>query len=142
MFKLDDCISFITSRIAKKLAYCFEKRLNNYNITRTQWTALYYIRANEMITQRQLADKMSLKEPTVVRLLDKMETLDWVVRINNEDDKRTKLLKLTDIGLKIEMEMLVVAEKFRDDVIKDISSEDLDIYNSVLNKMLSNIENG
>ncbi len=142
MFKLDDCISFITNRIAKNLANSFEKRLNVYNITRTQWTALYYINANEMITQRQLADKMAIKEPTVVRLLDKMETLNWVVRINSEDDKRTKLLKLTDEGLKIETEMLAVAEKFRDDVVKDISPEDLNTYNSVLNKMQSNIENG
>ena len=142
MFKLDDCISFITNRIAKNLANSFEKRLNVYNITRTQWTALYYINANEMITQRQLADKMAIKEPTVVRLLDKMETLNWVVRINSEDDKRTKLLKLTDEGLKIETEMLAVAEKFRDDVVKDISPEDFNTYNSVLNKMQSNIENG
>lgn len=142
MFKLDDCISFITNRIAKNLANSFEKRLNVYNITRTQWTALYYINANEMITQRQLADKMAIKEPTVVRLLDKMETLNWVVRINSEDDKRTKLLKLTDEGLKIETEMLAVAEKFKDDVVKDISPEDLNTYNSVLNKMQSNIENG
>ena len=142
MFKLDDCISFITNRIAKNLANSFEKRLNVYNITRTQWTALYYINANELITQRQLADKMAIKEPTVVRLLDKMETLNWVVRINSEDDKRTKLLKLTDEGLKIETEMLDVKEKFRDDVVKDISPEDLNTYNSVLNKMQSNIENG
>ena len=83
MFNLDDCIACITSRSAKKLADCFEKRLNYYNITRTQWIALYYISVNKMITQKQLADKMSLKEPTVVRLLDKMETLGWVIRINS-----------------------------------------------------------
>ena len=95
-----------------------------------------------MITQRQLADKMSLREPTVVRLLDKMEGLGWIIRLNSEDDKRIKLLILTDEGQKIETEMLNVAEKFRNDVIKDIPPEELDTYNSVLNKMLSNIKNG
>jgi len=103
---------------------------------------LYYISVNKMITQKQLADKMSLKEPTVVRMLDKMETLGWVIRINSENDKRIKLLSLTDKGQKIETEMLDVAEKFRNNVISDISPEELANYNSVLNKMLSNIENG
>lgn len=142
MFNIDDCIAMITCRSAKKLADCLEKRLNYYNITRTQWIALYYISTNKMITQRQLADKMSLREPTVVRLLDKMEGLGWIIRLNSEDDKRIKLLILTDEGQKIETEMLNVAEKFRNDVIKDIPPEELDTYNSVLNKMLSNIKNG
>lgn len=142
MFNLDDCIACITSRSAKSLAECFEKRLNYYNITRTQWIALYYVNINKMITQKQLADKMSLKEPTVVRLLDKLEALGWITRISSEDDKRIKILKLTESGKKIEKEMLDVAVKFRNDVICDIPPEDLDIYNSVLRKMLNNIENG
>jgi DNA-binding MarR family transcriptional regulator len=142
MFNLDDCIACITSRSAKKLADCFEKRLNYYNITRTQWIALYYISINKMITQKQLADQMSLKEPTVVRLLDKMEIHGWVNRVNSENDKRIKLLNLTDRGQKIETEMLDVAEKFRNDVINDITADEIDKYKSVLDKMLHNIEKG
>ncbi len=142
MFNLDDCIACITSRSAKILAECFEKRLNKYNITRTQWIALYYVNVNKMITQKQLADKMSLKEPSVVRLLDKMERLGWITRTSSENDKRTKTLELTESGKKIEREMLIVAETFRDDVIQDISADDIDVYNSVLRKMLSNIKNG
>ena len=118
----------------------FEKRLNMHNITRTQWIALYYINISNMITQRQLADKMSIKEPTIVRLLDKMELLGWVIRTNSEDDKRIKLLNLTEKGRKIESEMLSVAEKFRDDVVQDISQEELKIYSSVLDRMQSNIK--
>lgn len=142
MFNLDDCIACITSRSAKILAECFEKRLNKYNITRTQWIALYYVNVNKMITQKQLADKMSLKEPSVVRLLDKMERLGWITRTSSENDKRTKTLELTESGKKIEREMLVIAETFRNDVIQDISADDIDVYNSVLRKMLSNIKNG
>lgn len=85
---------------------------------------------------------MSLKEPTVVRLLDKLEALDWIFRVNSEADKRIKLLELTDQGLKIETEMLDVAEKFRNDVISGISLEELENYKSVLDKMLYNIEDG
>lgn len=142
MFNLDDCIACITSRSAKILAECFEKRLNHYNITRTQWIALYYININRLITQKQLADKMSLKEPSVVRLLDKMELLGWITRTSSENDKRTKTLELTESGKKIEREMLVVAETFRNDVVRDIPIEEIDIYNSVLSKMLRSISNG
>ena len=142
MFNLDDCIACITSRSAKILADCFEKRLNQYNITRSQWIALYYISMNQKITQKQLADKMSLREPSVVRLLDKMELLGWVIRTNGEDDKRIKLLELTKNGQQIEAEMSIVAENFKNDVIGGISSEELDSYKATLDKMLQNIKNG
>ncbi|MDR1547338.1 MAG: MarR family transcriptional regulator [Hungatella sp.] len=140
MFNLDDCIAFVTCKGAKDLADSLEKRLNNFNITRSQWIALYYIKNNDMITQRQLADKMSLKEPSVVRLIDKMERYGWVNRISGNDDKRMKFLILTDSGKEIETAMLDVAEKFKSDVLNGISFEDLDVFKSTLNKMLENIE--
>jgi len=91
MFNLDDCIAFVTCKGAKDLADTLEKRLNNFNITRSQWIALYYIKNSNMITQKQLADKMSLKEPSVVRLLDKMELYGWVNRISiNTNRKRQR----------------------------------------------------
>ena len=92
-----------------------------------------------MITQRELSDKLSLKEPTVARLLDKMEYWGWLVRISSEQDKRKKLLRLTQQGKKIEAEISIVGEQFRDDLIKGISNKDLAIYDSVLNRMLKNI---
>lgn len=142
MFNLDDCIAFVTCKGAKDLADCLEKRLNHYNITRSQWIALCYIKNNNMITQKQLADKMSLKEPSVVRLLDKMELYGWVNRISSNDDKRMKFLALTDSGKEIETAMLDVAEKFKSDVLNGISPEDLDVFKATLNKMLINIEDG
>ena len=142
MFNLDDCIAFVTCKGAKDLADTLEKRLNNFNITRSQWIALYYIENNNMITQKQLADKMSLKEPSVVRLLDKMELYGWVNRISSNDDKRMKFLMLTDSGKEIETAMLDIAEKFKSDVLNGISHEDLDVFKSTLNKMLINIEDG
>ncbi|QRV18097.1 MarR family winged helix-turn-helix transcriptional regulator [Lacrimispora saccharolytica] len=117
-----------------------EKRLNYHNITRSQWIALYYIKNNNMITQKQLSDKMSLKEPSVVRLVDKMEILGWVNRVNNESDKRTKLLTLTSNGQKIETEMQAIAEKFKSDVLNGLSQQDLDNFKSTLSKMLENID--
>ncbi len=140
MFDLDDCIAFITCRSAKKLSDHFEKRLNYHNITRSQWIALYYIKNNNMITQKQLADKMSLKEPSVVRLVEKMEALGWIHRENNQNDKRTKLLMLTNEGQKIETEMLEIAEHFKSDALDGLSQQELDSFKSTLSKMLDNIE--
>ncbi len=138
MFNLDDCMAFTTSRSAKVFSEAMERRLSPYNVTRPQWIALYYIYTNDSITQRELADKMSIKEPTVVRLIQKMEGEDLLTRSGAKGDKRIKQLCLTEKGIRLCRELLPVAEKFMYDTIAGISQEDLQTLKNALDKMVSN----
>lgn len=96
MFNLDDCMAFIANRSAKIFAEALEKEFRPYNMTRSQWIAMYYIYTSESITQRELADKMSIKEPSVVRLLQKLESEGFLHRSGTHADKRVKQLELSD----------------------------------------------
>ena len=138
MFNLDDCFALITSRSGKVFATRLEGRLASSGITRAQWIAMYYIYNSECITQRCLADKMTIKEPTVVRMIQKMEYDGFICRSGCHNDKRKKYLKLTEKGSKIYLELLPVVEKFKDDTIADISDEDLKVFKSVIEKMVEN----
>lgn len=138
MFNLDDCMACATSRGAKLFSEALERRLKPYNITRPQWTAIYYIYTCDSITQRVLADKMSVKEPTVVRLIQKMKQENILTFFGTDEDKRIKRLVLTDKGVCLFHKMLPVAEKFRNDTISGISEEDLQIFKDTLNIMVSN----
>lgn len=138
MFDLDDCIASITCKGAKMLAERLEHRLNVYDVTRVQWIAMYYVSQYEPITQKQLAEKMYLKESTIVRLLDRMEKEKVLVRECSPADRRVRYLKLTEKGQKIKEELSVIVENFKNDAIEGISEEDLDTYKKVLDQMLEN----
>ncbi len=140
MFDLDDCLAFIASRSAKVFSEALEERLRPYNITRAQWIAMYYIHTGDSITQRQLADKMSVKEPTVVRLLQKIEQDGLLERSGNEMDKRVKRLLLTERGTRLCCDILPVVEKFKEDTIAEVSEEDLQTLKDVLSRMVANAQ--
>ena len=57
MFDLNDCIAYITCKGAKALAQRLEKRLELYNVTRVQWTAMYYVSLDKFITQKNYLKK-------------------------------------------------------------------------------------
>jgi len=137
-FDLDDCLAFITSRSAKIFAGALERRFRPYNVTRVQWIAMYYIMRSESITQRELAEKMCIKGPTVVPMLQKMEADGLMLRSGNELDKRVKHLKLSDKGIQLCRELTPVAEKFKNDTIAEIDAEDLLTMKKVLNTMVKN----
>lgn len=140
MFDLDDCLAFITARSAKIFVAGLERRFRSYSVTRIQWIAMFYIHENKGITQRELADKMAVKEPTVVRLTRELEQEGIVFRMGSDTDKRIKRLLLTEKGERVYQEMLPVAETFKNDTISGIGSEELQTLKDVLNKMVENAQ--
>ena len=134
MFRLEDCIAYITSRGAKVLAERLEERFEGSGISRVQWIAMYYVNGCPSITQKQLADKMNLKEPTVVRLLDRMEADHMLRRVCSRTDRRVRYLEMTEQGL------LGRVEQFKEDAIKGNDEEKLEVFKEVLGQMLNNTE--
>jgi len=132
MFRLEECVGFITSNAAKELSDEFNRRLGEMGSTRVQWIALYYIGMNEGITQKDLSDKMDLKESTVVRLIDRMEKEGVIERIKDDKDRRISKLYLTSHGKEKREKVLPIGESFSREAVEGISEEDLDIFKEVL----------
>ena len=142
MFRLEDCIAYITSRGAKTLAERLEDRFSGSGVSRVQWIAMYYIDSCPSITQKQLADRMNTKESTVVRLLDRMEKEKMVRRVSSKTDRRVRYRELTETGRPLYEGLTERAEQFKDDAIRGIGEEELEIFKKVLNQMLDNTEEG
>ena len=140
MFRLEDCIAYITSRGAKVLAERLEERFEGSGISRVQWIAMYYVNGCPSITQKQLADKMNLKEPTVVRLLDRMEADRMLRRVCSRADRRVRYLEMTEQGMELYQGLLGRVEQCKEDAIKGIDEEKLEVFKEVLNQMLNNTE--
>ena len=138
MFNLNDCMAFVTSQSGKVFSEAMEKRLRPYNITRTQWIAMYYILTNKSMTQKQLAEMMALKEPSIVPMLQKMEAEGYLLRNASDADRRNKYLKLSSAGEKRCMDLLPIVEQFKADTTAGISAEHLQILKESLEKMVEN----
>lgn len=58
--------------------------------------ALYYLfESDEGLVQRELAERIGIEGPTLVRLLDAMERDGWVIRVPSPNDRRQKVVKVT-----------------------------------------------
>lgn len=110
-------------------------------VTRVQWIALYYLGKEESISQKELAEKMNIKESSVARLIDRMERDGLVDRIKNEVDKRITNLSLTYKGKEYRLKLLPEGEKFQNLLSEGISDEDMKIFRMVLSKMVCNVKN-
>lgn len=141
MFDLDTCVCFSTNKVAKKLADTFNERLLPFGVTRVQWTAMYFLLRDGRMSQKELSDKMNIKESTTVRLVDRMEKDGFIVRFKDSNDRRITYIELTEKGKKRIEELLPEGEKMSQLASRGISDEEIEIFKKVLDKFMENLEN-
>jgi len=140
-FDLSNCVGFVTNTATKAITEDFNKRLEEHGSTRIQWIALYFLnRSDNPMSQKDLADLMNIQDSSLARLIDRMERDGLLHRIENPMDKRVKFLQLTEAGRLKAVDLLPKGAEFSNLLLEDISEEELEIFNRVLNKMLNNIK--
>lgn len=117
----------------------FGRRLESKGITRIQWIALFYLGLDNKMSQRELALSMNVKDSSAARLLDRMGRDGLIKREKSVEDRRVTYIVLTEKGKEMREELLPEGEKFNDDLLKGIDEKELEIFENVLNKMLSNV---
>ena len=139
-FDVHDCIAFLTNNGGKSLDESMNKRFRGQDITRTQWTALYYIDRIENITQKQLAEAMMISGPSASNLIDRLEAAGFVEREEDSGNGRVKHLVLTGAGEAKLRKLAHIPVEFNEDAMKDVSAEDVETFKRVLAKMVESVK--
>lgn len=138
-FDLNKCVGHITENAIKQISEAFGHRLQDSGITRIQWIALYYVKTNKKISQRELSNLMNVQDSSVGRLIDRLERDGLIKRERDSSDRRVIYIKLSDEGDKLISDLIPLGIKFNKDLISGIDEKELIIYEKVLQKMLLNI---
>ncbi|MGV8980848.1 MarR family winged helix-turn-helix transcriptional regulator [Clostridium sp.] len=139
MFDIESCVCFINSKTSKKMANIFNERLIPLGVTRVQWIAMYYLLKHGDLSQKELGEKMDIKESTVARLLDRMEEEGLIIRTQVKEDRRVKYIKLTPKGRDRIEELLPEGQKMSELFSMGITEEEIQVFKRVLEKFMENI---
>ena len=139
MFDIESCVCFINSKTSKKMANMFNERLIPFGVTRVQWIAMYYLLKYGDLSQKDLGERMDIKESTVARLLDRMEDEGLIKRTKGREDRRVTYIKLTDKGRERIEELLPEGQKMSEFFSMGIPEEEIQIFKRVLQKFMENI---
>ena len=93
---LDMSFGFVLHDIARLMRKRFDQRARGLGLTRAQWQVLAHLARHEGINQAGLAEILEIEPITVGRLIDRMEEAGWVERRPKPNDRRVRLLYLTD----------------------------------------------
>lgn len=100
---------------------------------------LAFLYHNDRSTMKDIADKIRRTRPTVTVLVDKLEKLGFVNRETSKDDNRYTYIALTEKGRNFKPVFELISNKLNKKLLSDISDQEYEILEKLLNKMVENI---
>lgn len=127
-------------RVYRSWRTLVDTQLRPLGMTQARWITLLYIsRGGIGLLQKDLAERMGIEGPSLVRLLDALENAGLVTRKEAEEDRRGKTLALTRTAQPIIDEIERVVGDSRQHLLGDVSDEDIASCIRVLRHIRENI---
>ena len=134
-----DEFAFLLEEVPRVLRKAFDEAIAQFGLSRTQWRALAYLIKTEGMTQTELAQCLELERATIGLTIDHLEKLEFVERRAAEDDRRVWRIFLRPKAIEIIPELRKEADAVYRKMFKGISSANIAIIRTALEKMVGNL---
>ena len=113
------------TKLSRKIRTLFNARVTAHGLTYPRARVLIRLAKKSGVTQRELACELELEQPTLVRILDRMEALDLITREPDPADRRAKHIVLTAHGREQADLVQRLGEEVRSEVFRNVDEADL-----------------
>ena len=101
-----------------------DQRLRPLGLSQAKWRTIAHL-ARGRLTQCDLAERLSIEEPTLARLLTRLESGGWVKRESAQHDRRCKTVHLQRKSSRLLQQIEGTAGELRHELLATISPDDL-----------------
>ena len=128
--------------LIKKAALEFDKLsiplFAPYELTPSQYKVmrLLYLEEPETVRQIDIEKSFSMTNPTVTGLLNNLEKKEWIQRIPNPNDSRSKVIRLTAKAEGLRHELLDISDQLEDMLTENLNEQEKEQLIELMNKML------
>lgn len=138
----DEFYSFLTGKVSTAISRRLQRNLKvgKLNVTSEQWTILYHLWQEEGLTQQELANLTFRDKPSITRLINNLEKIALVIRVNDKKDRRSNLIYLTKEGRKLKEEGMKQATITLSEALAGLELEELRVAQQILDKVFQNIK--
>lgn len=113
-------------RLSNRVRRILDARLRPQGLSQAKWRALLILRDSAVLLQKDLAGSLGIEGPSLVRLLDVLESDGLIERRVMPTDRRGKTVHLTPAGEQAVRDIQRVTDQVRHELLGGIPLEQLD----------------
>jgi len=138
----DESVGFLVRDLNRAIQRALQAKLAASGVAPGAWYFLRVLWEEEGLTQRALAGRVGMMEPTAVIALRGLERAGWIVRTRNPTDRRKIHVSLTPAGRALRERLLPLAHAVNAEVCRGLSAEDQAGLVALLRRARGNLESG
>ena len=127
------------SQVARTVSRAFDEALDGAGGTLPVWLILLNLKIHKPANQRNLAEKVGVREATLTHHLNAMDASGLVTRTRDAANRRVHLVELTDAGEAAFLRMQQAAIAFDARLRAGLADADLDQLSDLLGRLAANV---
>ncbi len=139
-FRIDECLGFIANRLVKVFHRAFDEKLTEFGLTSAQFCVLAKLLEEEGLTQTELANRLYIESPTLVRTLDKMEEAGIIERRRDPKDRRAYHIFLLPKGKTLKDMVQKVGRQVHEEATDGLTKEEVANLRLYLYRIWKNLD--
>ena len=130
---------YLLNRISHRYYQAIQAELRSVGLTLIQVRTIVVLAAFDELTVKELCVHAIVKQPTMSRVLARMEKEGLVVRGNSTMDQRVRLVRLTEAGRRVFDQIWPVMDRAQDLLFRALSEREREDLVRMLSKVLNQI---
>jgi len=139
MSELDACLGFLLHDALRRLRRTLTQRSEALRLTQSQWRTLAYLSHYEGVRQIELAEMLDVAPIALARTLDQLETLHWIERREDPQDRRAHRLYLTPDAAPVVSSLFELGRAIEAEAYRGIPEADIATCLRVLQRIRQNL---
>ena len=120
---VDDYLPALLAQASNLISGEFHRIVTSTGFTVSEWRVLASLAGGKAIAIGELASISTMKQPTVTRILDRMEAEGAVRRMTDKTDRRVTLVRITAKGTRAVEKLIPLAKEHSNRVLEPFGLE-------------------
>ncbi len=134
---VDDYLPALLAQASQLISTEFHAVVRANGLSVTEWRILVTLAGSVGLSIGGLAQISVSKQPTVTRLLDRMEARGYVERFDHDSDRRVTLVRIAPQGEAIIAQLMLAAKQHEQSVLEPFGLAQADALKATLRHMIA-----
>ncbi|MBM3386945.1 MAG: winged helix-turn-helix transcriptional regulator [Betaproteobacteria bacterium] len=133
---VDGYLAYLLARASHQISSEFHAVVEASGLSLLEWRVMASLSGKESLSIRELADIVLAKQPTVTKLVGRMQDAGWLTRNDAPHDKRQSLVRLTATGRRKIAPLLAKAKTHEAQVVAQLGPAQAEQLKQVLERLI------
>ncbi|HMO75801.1 MAG TPA: MarR family transcriptional regulator [Sphingopyxis sp.] len=135
----DNSIGYLARVVFRSFSRLLERRTLTHDVSAGQWRFLRQLWREDGITQRELSERVGMREPTTVVALKGLEKAGFITRKKTDDDRRKTFIHLTPHARKLELVLAPMNAEIHEIATRGMTDEEVETLQALMRRVIANL---